>query len=111
MPNVDVVAGADVTSIAQDAELATVAYRLGDRQDTLAARYVVGCDGARSLVRQHITNQAEDLGFHERWLVVDLLLHRDRPDLGDFTIQYFTIQYCHPRTPITYVQGPGLRRR
>ena len=72
----------------------------------LAARYVVGCDGTRSLVRQHITNQAKDLGFHERCLVVDLLVHRDRPDLGDFTIQY-----CHPQTPITYVRGPGLRRR
>ena len=67
---------------------------------------MVGCDGARSLVRAQITNQAEDLGFHERWLVVDLLLHGDRPDLGDFTIQY-----CHPQTPATYVRGPGLRRR
>ena len=106
VPNVDVVAGADVTSIAQDAELVAIAYREGDRQDTLAAGYVVGCDGARSLVRAHITNQAEDLGFHERWLVVDLLLHGDRPDLGDFTLQY-----CHPQTPATYVRGPGLRRR
>ena len=36
----------------------------------------------------------------------NLLLHGDRPDLGDFTIQY-----CHPQTPATYVRGPGLRRR
>ena len=105
-PSVDVLLGADVTSIAQDSALVAIGYREGDRQDTLAAGYVVGCDGARSLVRAHITNQAEDLGFHERWLVVDLLLHGDRPDLGDFTIQY-----CHPQTPATYVRGPGLRRR
>ena len=106
VPNVDVVLGADVTAIAQDAELGSITYREGDRQHTLTARYVVGCDGARSLVRTHITSRAEDLGFHERWLVVDLLLHGDRPDLGDFTIQY-----CHPQTPATYVRGPGLRRR
>ena len=106
VPNVDVVLGADVTAIAQDAELGSITYREGDRQHTLTARYVVGCDGARSLVRTHITSRAEDLGFHERWLVVDLLLHGDRPDLGDFTIQY-----CHPETPMTYVRGPGLRRR
>ena len=106
VPNVDVVLGADVTAIAQDAELGSITYREGDRQHTLTARYVVGCDGARSLVRTQITSRAEDLGFHERWLVVDLLLHGDRPDLGDFTIQY-----CHPQTPATYVRGPGLRRR
>ena len=106
VPNVDVVLGADVTAIAQDAELVAIAYREGDRQHTLTARYVVGCDGARSLVRTHITSRAEDLGFHERWLVIDLLLRRERPDLGDFTIQY-----CHPQTPATYVRGPGLRRR
>ena len=106
VPNVDVVLGADVTAIAQDTERASITCREGDRQHTLAARYVVGCDGARSLVREHITSQAEDLGFHERWLVVDLLLHRERPDLGDFTIQY-----CHPETPMTYVRGPGPRRR
>ena len=106
MPNVGVLLGADAISIDQDANCATVTYRNGDRQQTLAAGYVVGCDGARSLVRERITNRAEDLGFHERWLVVDLLLNKERPDLGDFTIQY-----CHPRTPATYVRGPGRRRR
>ena len=38
--------------------------------------------------------------------MVDLLLNGERPDLGDFTIQY-----CHPHTPATYVRGPGRRRR
>ena len=106
VPIVDVVLGADATSIDQDAESATVTFRRGDRQQTLAASYVVGCDGARSLVREQVSNRAEDLGFHERWLVVDLLLRGERPDLGDFTIQY-----CHPHTPATYVRGPGRRRR
>ena len=106
MPNVGVLLGADAISIDQNAKCATVTYRKGDRQQALAGSYVVGCDGARSLVRERITNQAEDLGFHERWLVVDLLLNAERPDLGDFTIQY-----CHPRTPATYVRGPGRRRR
>ncbi len=105
-PIVDVVLGADATSFGQDTASATVTFRRGDRQQTLAASYVVGCDGARSLVREQVANRAEDLGFHERWLVVDLLLRGERPDLGDFTIQY-----CHPHTPATYVRGPGRRRR
>ena len=106
LPNVDVVLGAEVTSVAPNSAAATVTYHDGARHHTLATRYIVGCDGARSLVREQITKQAEDLGFHERWLVVDVLLHRERPDLGDYTIQY-----CHPQSPATYVRGPGRRRR
>ncbi len=70
------------------------------------ARYVVGCDGARSLVRRLIGAPMEDLGFHERWLVVDTILKRDRPDLGDYSIQH-----CHAARPATYVRGTGRRRR
>jgi len=70
------------------------------------ARYVVGCDGARSLVRRLMDAPMEDLGFHERWLVVDALLRRPRPDLGDWSVQY-----CSKQRPTTYVRGTGDRRR
>ena len=71
-----------------------------------AARYVVGCDGARSLVRRVMGTELDDLQSHERWLVLDVLLTRDRPDLGDHSIQF-----CDPRRPATYVRGVGERRR
>ena len=70
------------------------------------ARYVVGCDGARSLVRRLIGSPIEDLGFHERWLVVDALLKRPVPSLGEHSVQY-----CDPARPATYVRGVGDRRR
>jgi 3-(3-hydroxy-phenyl)propionate hydroxylase len=73
---------------------------------TCRARYVVGCDGARSLVRRLMNAPMEDLGFHERWLVVDALLRRPRPDLGDHSVQY-----CSKQRPTTYVRGTGDRRR
>jgi 3-(3-hydroxy-phenyl)propionate hydroxylase len=69
-------------------------------------RYVVGCDGARSLVRRMMDAPMEDLGFHERWLVVDALLRRPRADLGDWSVQY-----CNKQRPATYVRGTGDRRR
>jgi 3-(3-hydroxy-phenyl)propionate hydroxylase len=106
LPNVEILLGAGVTAVDQGSESATVTFLRSNRQQTLVASYVVGCDGGRSRVREQVTNQVEDLGFHERWLVVDLQLHAERPDLGDFTIQY-----CHPHTPATYVRGPGRRRR
>ena len=70
------------------------------------ARYVVGCDGARSLIRRLIGSGLVDLGFHERWLVIDAILKRPRPDLGDISIQF-----CEPERPATYVRGVGNRRR
>jgi 3-(3-hydroxy-phenyl)propionate hydroxylase len=70
------------------------------------AGYVVGCDGARSLVRRFIGSGMDDLGFHERWLVIDVLLKRTREDLGDYSIQH-----CDPARPATYVRGTGTRRR
>lgn len=70
------------------------------------ARYVIGSDGARSLVRRFIGSGMDDLGFHERWLVIDVLLKRSRNDLGDYSIQH-----CDPRRPATYVRGTGTRRR
>ena len=73
---------------------------------TAQARYVVGCDGARSLVRRFMGTELDDMHSHERWLVLDLLLHRERPDLGDHSIQY-----CDPARPSTYVRGVGNRRR
>lgn len=73
---------------------------------TLSASYVVGCDGARSFTRDVIGSGMDDQGFEERWLVVDVLLKRDRSDLGDHTLQF-----CDPDRPITYCRSPGNRRR
>ncbi len=70
------------------------------------ARYAIGCDGARSLIRRLIGSELIDLGFHERWLVIDAILKRPRPDLGDISIQF-----CDPDRPATYVRGVGDRRR
>lgn len=70
------------------------------------ARYVVGCDGARSLVRRFMGTELDDMHSHERWLVLDVLLKGERPDLGDHSIQY-----CDPARPATYVRGVGNRRR
>lgn len=74
--------------------------------ERVRSKYVVGCDGARSLIRRYIESGMEDYGFHERWLVVDVILNRDKPELGDHSVQY-----CVPERPATYVRTPGMRRR
>lgn len=69
------------------------------------ARYVLGCDGARSLTRKAVGASMDDLGLHQPWLVLDLLMRRDVP-LPDHAIQV-----CDPRRPATLIPFPPPRRR
>lgn len=101
-PGVTCETATEVTAVAQDADGVTLSTTRGPRR----AAWVIGCDGARSFLRGVIGGGMEDLGFDERWLVVDLILKRPRPDLGDHSIQF-----CNPARPATYVRGVGDRRR
>ncbi len=77
--------------------------------DELDARYVVGCDGARSLVRQAIGSRHLDLGLHQPWLVVDLLC--DPASARVQALPDYTVQLCDPARPMTVVNVGGGRRR
>lgn len=73
---------------------------------TWQARYVVGCDGARSLVRKTIGATMTDLGLHQPWLVFDALLKPGAHGLPDHTVQH-----CDPARPMTYCNVTNNRRR
>jgi 3-(3-hydroxy-phenyl)propionate hydroxylase len=94
---VQVFLGEEVVSISQS--------KLETTQREIHARYTVGCDGARSMVRQAIGSEHDDLGLHQPWLVVDVQLERE-VDLPEQTVQY-----CNPARPITFVKVGGRRRR
>ena len=75
----------------------------------LTARYVVGCDGARSLVRDAIGASTLDLGLHQPWLVVDVVA---RPGSERASrLPDHTVQHCDPRRPMTRVHVKGPRHR
>ena len=98
----------EVTSIEDGDDHATLQVTdLGANQPrTLRARYVVGCDGARSLVRKVIGTTMKDLGLHQPWLVFDVRLKTEVPGLPDHTVQH-----CDPARPMTYCNVTGNRRR
>lgn len=73
------------------------------------AKYVVGCDGARSLVRRLIGSTMDDLGLHQPWLVVDLLVDDESERVK--ALPDYTIQLCDPARPMTSVYVGGNRRR
>lgn len=107
-PNVSLSSRTEVFALEQTQQGVVVRYENLDTGSIGSCRacYVVGCDGARSLVRRLIGESMEDLGFHEPWLVVDAILKRPRPDLGDYSVQF-----CSKARPATYVRGTGDRRR
>ncbi len=97
------VSGHAVTDVRQDANGVDLTL---DDGSMVRATYVVGCDGAQSFLRQTLGIGFEDLGFREKWLVVDLIIKNERADRGDYTIQF-----CDPEFPATYLRGVGERRR
>jgi len=71
----------------------------------LDARWVVGCDGARSLVRDRIGTTMTDLGFTIDWMACDLVPHRlaDHPPAN--------LQVADPARPrVAAAAGPRHRR-
>lgn len=76
-----------------------------DRPVTARARFVVGCDGARSTVREHLGSRMRDLGLHQAWLVFDVILETG------VDLPTHTVQYCDPARPMTYCNVVGPRRR
>lgn len=113
-PGVDLHLGCEVIAVAQDDAGVTVTVReegVGERQ--LSGKYVVGCDGANSLVRRAIGSGQEDRGFEADWLVIDVRL---KPGV---TIEKLGIpaagQYCNPERPTTIVpagiSGDAVYRR
>jgi 2-polyprenyl-6-methoxyphenol hydroxylase-like FAD-dependent oxidoreductase len=76
-------------------------------QRTVRARWVVGADGANSFVRDATGIARHDLGFQERWLVVDAEPH----DMSALAHLPIACQRCDPERPTTIVQsGPRHRR-
>ncbi len=74
---------------------------------TVGTRWLVGADGANSFVREACGITRRDLGFQERWLVVDAE-PRDMEALAHLPT---ACQWCDPARPTTHVQsGPRHRR-
>ncbi|WP_411082295.1 bifunctional 3-(3-hydroxy-phenyl)propionate/3-hydroxycinnamic acid hydroxylase [Streptomyces sp. cmx-18-6] len=75
------------------------------RERGVSARWVVGCDGANSFVREAIGAPVTDFGFFNDWLTCDVRLHEPREFVPN------NLQVCDPARPRTEVSaGPGHRR-
>jgi 2-polyprenyl-6-methoxyphenol hydroxylase-like FAD-dependent oxidoreductase len=109
LPNVTLLAGHEATAASQDYACAWVNVEHIDtgRKRVVRGRYVVGCDGAKSLIRDVIGSEQDDRGFEADWLVIDVVL-RDGVTIEALGIPE-AAQYCNPAQPTT--MGPaGIRK-
>lgn len=105
--NVTVCLEHELVSVAQDGDVATLSVNRRATHQALSfrARYVVGCDGARSPVRKAMGSPLIDLGLRQPWLVFDVMLDRD------VDLPTHTVQICDPARPMTFCNVTGNRRR
>jgi 3-(3-hydroxy-phenyl)propionate hydroxylase len=98
--------GAEVTAVIHEAGGVRVDFTdANGGQDSVHAEYVLGCDGANSLVRTLIGGTVQDLKFAQRWLVVDV---STVADLGQWEGVH---QVCDPERPGTYMRVGKTRYR
>ncbi|WP_454194384.1 bifunctional 3-(3-hydroxy-phenyl)propionate/3-hydroxycinnamic acid hydroxylase MhpA [Nocardia sp. Marseille-Q1738] len=64
----------EVTTVLRETDGVRVDFtdRTTGAAESVRARYVLGCDGANSLVRSSIGATMQDLNFEQRWLVIDV---------------------------------------
>lgn len=121
-PNVDVRRGREVVGFKQDDESVTVEHArcagtgYGRREadtdlstvERVTARYLVGCDGGRSVVRTQLGIDMTGTSFPERWLVVDL---KAKDGVDAFRhLPYFNF-VCDPELPIVSCPQPAGHHR
>jgi 2-polyprenyl-6-methoxyphenol hydroxylase-like FAD-dependent oxidoreductase len=101
-PSVELLRGTVIDGLAQHEDHVVLLTAAGS---SVRARYVVGCDGANSTVRDLLGIERTDLGFFFDWLILDML-----PKVP-MTFDPPALQVCDPRRPTTVVPGgPGRRR-
>jgi len=101
-PNVEVHTGEEFLGLTQEDERVDIKTDAG----CYAAKYVLGCDGARSSVRETCQIPLKELAtYSEPWLIVDAKLKEDAQVVENMQ------QLCHPYRAVSYIPRYGTKDR
>ncbi len=95
----------DITTQGDGRIRVTFTDRTDGGEHTVDADYVLGCDGANSVVREKIGAAMRDLNFEQRWLVVDVATDVDLDQWDGVH------QVCDPVRAATYMRIGAARYR
>lgn len=101
-PKIEMRLSAEVVELTQDVDAAYIKVQVAGRQETLAAKWLIGADGGKSFVRRALGIELEGTTQPERWLVVDI---RNEPIQRDPYAEF----HCDGQRP--YVLVPGIKGR
>lgn len=106
-PQVRLRGNVEVIRLVEETECVRVDFtdRITGAVESVRARYVLGCDGANSLVRTAIGAHMRDLKFEQRWLVVDVT---STAELDQWEGVH---QVCDPVRAATYMRIGKTRYR
>jgi 3-(3-hydroxy-phenyl)propionate hydroxylase len=106
-PNAQLRGDAEVTEVTDSGRCVRVTFT--DRSDgevqQVDTEYLLGCDGANSIVRAQIGSVMRDLKFEQRWLVVDVAAEADLHQWEGVH------QVCDPVRAGTYMRIGAARYR
>jgi 3-(3-hydroxy-phenyl)propionate hydroxylase len=105
MPTVEVRLATEFLSMRSSATGVEATLATPEGELVVEADWLVGCDGARSPVREAAGIRLADLQFDEPWLVIDALIGPHH------TLPRANYQICDPARPTTCLPlGPGRHR-
>lgn len=102
-PNVEVQLGVALENFVDEGDYVEVTLKHGDGLRPVRTRYLIGADGAGSLVRRSLGLDFQGHTFGQDWLIVDAL---DVPTPIDH-VEFL----CDPRRPTPHMVAPGGRQR
>jgi 3-(3-hydroxy-phenyl)propionate hydroxylase len=117
--NVTVMLEHDVTDLRQSDEGChlSIAAVNESASSEAQAQFVLACDGASSTIRKSLQIPLDDIGFEERWLVLDALLNGPMCWPSTHAIpeevrsERYSLMVCDPARPSTLIPGVGRHRR
>jgi 3-(3-hydroxy-phenyl)propionate hydroxylase len=106
LPDADIRFGHEVTAVRQGDDAVTVTARVQSEEAVITGRYVIGADGARSVVRQSLGVEFEGFTYPELFLVAST----DFPFESTLTDIAFVNYIADPEEWLVLLRVPGLWR-
>ena len=105
--NIDIFLGWKAENIYQSSQKIELTISQQNHTKKLHTKYLVGCDGANSFVRDFLNTEFENFNFRQKWMVLDTFWKETPPKNWPAIHQ----QICDPKQPISFIPGVNKHYR